>query len=108
MLVQLSVFPSLVAGFEIHSGRFSACDAWERDYCRRFLGEPMTRFIPLNLPPVEFGRVVGLYIATLFVVWQVVNFFVFGVLPVTPVLDNVHNLSHFQDWRLLLEWGSKR
>ncbi|MGB6754765.1 MAG: hypothetical protein WBE71_19935, partial [Xanthobacteraceae bacterium] len=40
----------------------------------------------LNLPPVEFGRVVGLYIATLFVVWQIVNFFVFGVLPVTPVL----------------------
>jgi hypothetical protein len=22
--------------------------------------------------------------------------------------DNVHNLSHFQDWRLLLEWRSKR
>jgi small multidrug resistance family-3 protein len=39
----------------------------------------------LNLPPVEFGRVVGLYIATLFVVWQVVNFMVFGALPGMPV-----------------------
>jgi len=28
----------------------------------------MDRF--LNLAPIEFGRVVGLYIATLFVVWQ--------------------------------------
>ena len=28
----------------------------------------------LNLPPVEFGRIVGLYIATLFIVWQITNF----------------------------------
>jgi len=32
----------------------------------------------LNLAPVEFGRVVGLYIATLFVVWQIINFVFFG------------------------------
>jgi hypothetical protein len=37
--------------------------------------------LSLNLAPVEFGRVVGLYIATLFVVWQLVNWIVFGFLP---------------------------
>src|ERR1700712_2056359 len=40
----------------------------------------------LNLAPVEFGKVVGLYIATLFVVWQVVNFITFRTLPTLPVL----------------------
>jgi hypothetical protein len=40
----------------------------------------------LNLAPVEFGRVVGLYIATLFIVWQVINFIVFRSIPSVPVL----------------------
>jgi hypothetical protein len=40
----------------------------------------------LNLAPVEFGRVVGLYVATLFVVWQVINLIVFRTLPGLPVL----------------------
>jgi hypothetical protein len=40
----------------------------------------------LNLAPLEFGRVVGLYIAVLFVVWQVINFFAFGTLPSLPIL----------------------
>jgi hypothetical protein len=40
----------------------------------------------LNLAPLEFGRVVGLYIATLFVVWQFVNFLSFRTLPALPVL----------------------
>ena len=40
----------------------------------------------LNTAPVGFGRVVGLYIATLFVVWQVINFVVFRTLPGAPVL----------------------
>jgi hypothetical protein len=40
----------------------------------------------LNLAPVEFGRVVGLYIATLFVVWQVINFIAFRTLPTMPIL----------------------
>ncbi len=40
----------------------------------------------LNLAPVEFGRVVGLYIATLFVVWQLINFIAFRTLPTMPVL----------------------
>ena len=40
----------------------------------------------LNLAPLEFGQVVGLYIATLFVVWQVVTYFTFGTLPTLPIL----------------------
>ena len=39
----------------------------------------------LNLAPLEFRDVVGLYIATLFVVWQIVNFLFFGTLPNLPV-----------------------
>lgn len=40
----------------------------------------------LNLAPVEFRHVVGLYIATLFVVWQVINFIVFRTSPNLPIL----------------------
>ena len=40
----------------------------------------------LNLAPLDFGRVVGLYIATLFVVWQVINFVAFRTLPTMPIL----------------------
>jgi len=40
----------------------------------------------LNLAPLEFGRVVGLYIATLFVVWQIVGFIAFRSVPTAPVL----------------------
>ena len=40
----------------------------------------------LNLAPVEFGKVVGLYIATLFVVWQIVNYISFKTLPTLPVI----------------------
>jgi hypothetical protein len=39
----------------------------------------------LNTAPVDFGRVVGLYIATLFVVWQVINFIAFRSVPNLPV-----------------------
>ena len=39
----------------------------------------------LNLAPVEFARVAGLYIAVLFVVWQVVNFIVFRGVPTLPI-----------------------
>jgi hypothetical protein len=42
--------------------------------------------LTLNLAPLEFGRVVGLYIATLFVVWQIVNFISFRSLPTLPIL----------------------
>jgi hypothetical protein len=40
----------------------------------------------LNMAPLQFGRVVGLYIATLFVVWQVINFVAFKSLPTLPIL----------------------
>ena len=40
----------------------------------------------LNLAPLEFNKVVGLYIATLFVVWQVINFAFFRTLPTAPIL----------------------
>jgi hypothetical protein len=39
----------------------------------------------LNLAPVEFGKVVGLYLATLFVVWQIINYIAFRTLPTLPV-----------------------
>lgn len=40
----------------------------------------------LNLAPLEFGQVVGLYIATLFVMWQIINFLFFRALPTVPIL----------------------
>ena len=40
----------------------------------------------LNLAPFEFGQVVGLYIATLFIVWQVINFVAFRVTPTLPIM----------------------
>jgi hypothetical protein len=40
----------------------------------------------LNLAPLEFGQVVGLYIATLFVMWQLVSYFSFGTFPTLPIL----------------------
>jgi hypothetical protein len=42
--------------------------------------------LSVNLAPVEFGRVVGLYIATLFVVWELVNWIVFQSPPTVPIL----------------------
>ena len=39
----------------------------------------------LNLAPIEFNRVVGLYIATLFVVWQLITFIAFKSLPTLPI-----------------------
>lgn len=40
----------------------------------------------LNSAPIEFDKVVGIYIATLFVVWQVVSFAFFRTVPSLPVL----------------------
>lgn len=40
----------------------------------------------LNLAPVEFGKVVGLYIATLFIMWQVVSYITFKSIPTLPVI----------------------
>jgi hypothetical protein len=40
----------------------------------------------LNLAPLQFGQVVGLYLATLFIVWQVINFVAFRTLPTLPIV----------------------
>ena len=40
----------------------------------------------LNLAPIEFGRVVGLYIVFFFLTWQVIAWFTFGAQPTWPVL----------------------
>ena len=40
----------------------------------------------LNLAPVDFGQVVGLYIATLFVVWQIVTYVTYRTLPTLSIL----------------------
>jgi hypothetical protein len=40
----------------------------------------------VNLAPLEFGQVAGLYIATLFVVWQVITYVAFRSLPSLPIL----------------------
>jgi hypothetical protein len=40
----------------------------------------------LNLAPLEFNQVVGLYLAVLFVMWQVINFLFFRTLPTLPIL----------------------
>ncbi len=42
--------------------------------------------VMLNLAPLPFGRIVGLYIATLFLVWQVVAFVSFRAVPNAPIL----------------------
>lgn len=39
----------------------------------------------LNLAPVEFGKVVGLYIALLFVVFQITNYLAFKAKPTLAV-----------------------
>lgn len=40
----------------------------------------------LNLAPVEFAQVTGIYIATLFVVFQITNYVFFRALPTAPVV----------------------
>jgi hypothetical protein len=40
----------------------------------------------LNLAPLEFRQVVGLYIAILFIVWQAINFAFFRTLPDSHIL----------------------
>ncbi len=39
----------------------------------------------LNTAPVSFERIVGLYIATLFIVWQIISFLAFRTVPGLPV-----------------------
>lgn len=40
----------------------------------------------LNSAPIEFEKVVGIYIATLFVMWQVIGFLFFRHVPTLPIM----------------------
>jgi hypothetical protein len=40
----------------------------------------------LNLAPVEFAQVTGIYIATLFVMFQITNYLFFRTVPTAPVV----------------------
>ncbi|MGB6538304.1 MAG: hypothetical protein WBF58_20335 [Xanthobacteraceae bacterium] len=42
--------------------------------------------LSVNLAPVDFGRVVGLYIAMLFIMWQIANWIAFHSTPAAPVI----------------------
>ena len=42
--------------------------------------------VMLNLTPLPFGRIVGFYIATLFLVWQAVAYVSFRTVPNIPIL----------------------
>lgn len=42
--------------------------------------------VTVNLPPWDFGRLLGVYVALFFVVAQIVNLFAFGMKPDLPVL----------------------
>ena len=65
-----------------------AHDAWV-PRCLLFLGGAVLLFaygLSINLAPVEFGRVVGLYLAVLFIVWQIVSFVAFRAIPTPPIM----------------------
>lgn len=62
-------------------------DSWPR--IGLFLAGAVLLFgygLSVNLAPLDFGRIVGLYIATLFVVWQLVNFIAFRAVPTLPIV----------------------
>lgn len=42
--------------------------------------------VSVNVPPWDFGRLLGVYAALFFVVAQLINRFAFGVAPSPPVL----------------------
>ncbi len=42
--------------------------------------------LTLNLAPIAFEKVVGIYIATLFVVWQAVSYVAYRSIPGLPIL----------------------
>ena len=54
-----------------------------------FLGGALLLFgygYALNSAPIAFEKVVGIYIATLFVMWQIISFAMFRHVPTLPVL----------------------
>lgn len=41
--------------------------------------------ISVNLPPWDFGRLLGVYVALFFVVAQLINLLAFGIRPALPI-----------------------
>ena len=42
--------------------------------------------VVVNLPPWDFGRLLGVYVAMFFLVAQVINRVAFGVIPTAPIV----------------------
>lgn len=42
--------------------------------------------LTLNLAPLDWGRLIGAYVATFFVVGQIINLVVFGTAPSVPIV----------------------
>ncbi len=42
--------------------------------------------VTVNLPPWDFGRLLGVYVALFFVVAQAINLFAFGIKPGLPIV----------------------
>jgi small multidrug resistance family-3 protein len=42
--------------------------------------------VVVNLPPWDFGRLLGVYVTLFFVVAQIINRVAFGIAPSTPIL----------------------
>ena len=42
--------------------------------------------LTLNLAPLDWGRLIGAYVATFFVVGQIVNLVAFGAAPTLPIV----------------------
>jgi hypothetical protein len=40
----------------------------------------------INMTPLEFGKIAGMYIAILFTVWQVINYIAFKTTPSLPII----------------------
>ncbi len=42
--------------------------------------------VTVNLPPWDFGKLLGVYVSLFFVVAQIINFFAFGSKPTLPII----------------------
>ena len=49
-------------------------------------GVLMAYGVAVNLPPWDFGRLLGVYVALFFLVAQVINLLVFGTAPSLPIV----------------------
>ncbi len=42
--------------------------------------------VTVNLPPWDFGRLLGVYVSLFFIVAQLINLCIFGTQPTTPIM----------------------